>query len=94
MAVGGIVTAPTRALIGENGAEVILPLENNTHWMDIIAAKISGAGGAGVTIGEINVTVSDANSAGIGQRIVEQIDLALRDYQIQHARGYGGSGIG
>ena len=94
MAVGGIVTAPTRALIGENGAEVILPLENNTHWMDILAAKISGAGGAGVTIGEINVTVSDANSVGIGQRIVEQIDLALRDYQIQQARGYGGSGIG
>lgn len=94
MAVGGIVTAPTRALIGENGAEVILPLENNTHWMDILAAKISGAGGAGVTIGEINVTVSDANGVGIGQRIVEQIDLALRDYQIQQARGYGGSGIG
>lgn len=94
MAVGGIVTAPTRALIGENGAEVILPLENNTHWMDILAAKISGAGGAGVTIGEINVTVSDANCVGIGQRIVEQIDLALRDYQIQQARGYGGSGIG
>lgn len=94
MAVGGIVTAPTRALIGENGAEVILPLENNTHWMDILAAKISGAGGAGVTIGEINVTVSDANSVGIGQRIVEQIDIALRDYQIQQARGYGGSGIG
>lgn len=94
MAVGGIVTAPTRALIGENGAEVILPLENNTHWMDILAAKISGTGGAGVTIGEINVTVSDANSVGIGQRIVEQIDIALRDYQIQQARGYGGSGIG
>lgn len=91
MAVGGIVTAPTRALIGENGAEAILPLENNTHWMDILAAKISGAGGAGVMIGEINVTVSDPNSTGIGHQIVQQIDEALRDYQITQARGIGGT---
>lgn len=90
-ATGGLFTAPTRAMIGENGAEVVLPLENNTGWMDILAAKISGAGGAGVTIGEINVTVSDPNSTGIGQQIVQQIDESLRDYQIAQARGIGGT---
>lgn len=95
MATGGIVTAPTRALIGENGAEAILPLESNTHWMDILAAKIAGAGGAGVTIGEINVDVHGADGASnIGYTIVSKIDEALRSYQIQQARGYGGSGIG
>ena len=95
MATGGIVTAPTRALIGENGAEAILPLESNTHWMDILAAKIAGAGGSGVTIGEINVDVHGADGASnIGYTIVSKIDEALRSYQVQQARGYGGSGIG
>lgn len=41
MAVGGIVTAPTTALIGEAGREVVLPLESNTEWMDALADRIS-----------------------------------------------------
>ena len=45
LAVGGIVNRPGRgvpAIIGEAGAEAILPLENNTEWMDILADKIGG----------------------------------------------------
>lgn len=91
-ATGGIVSAPTRALIGENGAEAILPLENNTSWMDVLAAKIAGAGSAGVTIGEINVEVSGASGIdNIGGKIVEKIDEALKNYQIQQNRGIGGA---
>lgn len=44
LAVGGIVNRPGRgvpAIIGEAGAEAVLPLENNTEWMDILADKIS-----------------------------------------------------
>lgn len=88
---GGIVTAPTRAMIGENGAEVILPLENNTRWMDILAAKIGGNGG--VTIGEINVDVRGIDGVDdIGDTIVRKIDEALRIYQIGQMRGTGGTG--
>ena len=91
MAVGGLVTAPTRALIGENGPEVVLPLENNTHWMDILAQKISGAGGAGVTIGSINVSVDSTSGVdNVGGRIIQSIDEALRNYQLQQNRGIGG----
>ena len=91
-ATGGIVSAPTRALIGENGAEVVLPLENNTHWMDILAQKINGAGGAGLTIGSINVEVSGASGIdNIGGKIVEKIDEALKNYQIKQSRGIGGA---
>ena len=45
LAVGGIVNRPGRgvpAIIGEAGAEAVLPLENNTEWMDILADKIGG----------------------------------------------------
>lgn len=88
MAVGGIVSRPTRALIGENGAEMVLPLERNTEWMDMLAARI----GTGVQIGEINVSVSGAEGIDrVGDIIVQKIDEALRVYQIQQARGIGGT---
>lgn len=41
LAVGGIVTKSTLANIGENGAEAVLPLQNNTGWMDILADRIA-----------------------------------------------------
>ena len=40
LATGGIVTAPTTALIGEAGKEAVLPLEQNTDWMDELAYRI------------------------------------------------------
>ena len=45
LALGGIVNRPGRgvpAIIGEAGAEAVLPLENNTEWMDVLADKIGG----------------------------------------------------
>ena len=41
LATGGIVTGSTIANIGENGREAVLPLENNTEWMDTLADKIA-----------------------------------------------------
>lgn len=41
MATGGIVTRPTAALIGEAGREAVLPLENNTQWMDTLAQRLN-----------------------------------------------------
>lgn len=37
LARGGIVDQPTIAQIGERGAEAVVPLENNTGWMDKLA---------------------------------------------------------
>lgn len=45
LAKGGIVNNPGRgvhAVIGEAGREAVLPLENNTEWMDDLADKIGG----------------------------------------------------
>ena len=44
LALGGIVNRPGRgvpAIIGEAGKEAVLPLENHTEWMDVLADKIS-----------------------------------------------------
>ena len=50
LARGGIVDAPTLALVGERGREAVLPLENNTGWMadlaGIVADAVKGSGGA------------------------------------------------
>lgn len=42
LAKGGIVDSATLAVVGERGKEAIMPLENNTEWIDTLAAKING----------------------------------------------------
>ena len=42
LAKGGIATRSILANIGEAGKEAVLPLENNTGWMDVLAARING----------------------------------------------------
>ena len=57
LARGGIVDKPTTALIGEAGTEAVVPLENNTGWLDKIAGMITdklGGNGGGQPI---NITV-------------------------------------
>ncbi len=41
LAKGGLVSSPTVAQLGENGTEAIMPLENNTEWIDKLAKKIN-----------------------------------------------------
>ena len=43
LARGGVVSAPTLAMVGERGKEAVLPLENNTGWMNALAEKLSAA---------------------------------------------------
>lgn len=48
LAKGAIVNNPRRGVdvnVGENGAEMMLPLENNTEWMDTLADKIASRTG-------------------------------------------------
>lgn len=46
LAKGGIVTSETLATIGERGKEAVLPLENNTGWMDMLADRIASKNSA------------------------------------------------
>lgn len=48
LARGGIVDSPTFAMIGEAGKEAVMPLENNTGWIDTLAEKLANkVGGNG-----------------------------------------------
>lgn len=57
LASGGIAYSSTIAMIGEEGKEAVLPLENNTdNWAGLLASTLvdemetEGAGGGGITI--------------------------------------------
>lgn len=41
LALGGVVTQPTTALIGEAGKEAVVPLERNTTWLDNLATMLN-----------------------------------------------------
>lgn len=41
LAKGGVVNSPTLSVIGEAGREAVVPLENNTGWMDKLATYLS-----------------------------------------------------
>lgn len=47
LAQGGVVDQPTLAVVGEQGKEAIMPLENNTEWISQLASKINSANGGG-----------------------------------------------
>lgn len=49
LATGGIATSNSIVNVGEAGKEAILPLENNTAWMDILADKIAARQGTAPT---------------------------------------------
>lgn len=55
LAKGGIVDSPTLAMIGEAGKEAVMPLENNTGWMDTLAQKVAAA---------ITQTITKDNNSG------------------------------
>lgn len=88
---GIIATAPTRAVIGENGAEVVLPLENHTGWMDVLAQKLADYGGSGGFIAQFG-DIYVQGGADAGRQFIQQIDTALRRYQLSQQRGIGGTG--
>lgn len=46
LAKGAVISQPTQAIIGEHGAEAVMPLENNLEWLDILADKLASRIGA------------------------------------------------
>ena len=55
LAKGGIVSAPTYAMVGEAGTEAVMPLERNTGWIDKLALSIAEKMGG--NNGAVNLTV-------------------------------------
>lgn len=55
LATGGVVDKPTLAMVGEAGREAVMPLENNTAWIDKLADKLSGK----MQASNINYTINN-----------------------------------
>lgn len=82
LAKGGIVPYATTAVIGEAGREAVLPLENNTEWMDMLADRIvlrNGGSGRTTTVileldgrelGRAVVNAGNEETRRIGTRLV------------------------
>lgn len=49
MATGGVVDKATLAVVGEAGKEAVMPLENNTGWINELAGKIGSYMGVGAS---------------------------------------------
>lgn len=54
LATGGVVNRATLAMIGENGAEAVVPLEKNTGWIKKLAAEIAAQQPQGVVVNQTN----------------------------------------
>lgn len=91
---GGVLTRPTRILAGEAGAEVVMPLQNNTGWIDVLASKIkaSNSGNNDTAKPIINVSLDgaifqDEYSMDV---FVEKLSEKLGALNIQQIRALGG----
>lgn len=65
----GIIDSPTLAMVGEAGKEAVVPLENNTGGLDILAEKlgsrIAGNGTGGSSIESITIQVGNETLAKV-----------------------------
>lgn len=54
LAKGGVVKGATTALIGEDGAEAVVPLEKNRQWIKAVAEELAAINQQGVVINQTN----------------------------------------
>jgi hypothetical protein len=72
LARGGIVDSPTLAMIGESGREAVVPLQNNTQGLDMLASLIEGKMGAEQPI-NIELTLNVGGDK-VADSVVKQIN--------------------
>lgn len=70
LAKGGITNGATLAEIGEAGREMVLPLEANTQWMDLLADKINQRQGRSIP----TKLVLQVNGRTFGETAIENIN--------------------
>ena len=70
LAKGGITNGATLAEIGEAGREMVLPLEANTQWMDLLADKINQRQGRSIP----TKLILQVNGRTFGETAIENIN--------------------
>jgi hypothetical protein len=59
LAKGGVVNKATLAMIGESGKEAVMPLENNTGWINQLAQQIAAVNGGGNQGGDVILQIGE-----------------------------------
>lgn len=83
LAKGGIIDSPTLAMVGEAGKEAVVPLENNTQGLDLLASKLmERLGGTNISNNsnsdrplEITIKIGDTV---IGKKAIDGINKITR----------------
>lgn len=64
LAKGGVIEQPTLAMMGEQGKEAVVPLENNRQWISKVASEMKGmqgtAGSTGISKEELESIINKA----------------------------------
>ena len=63
---GGVFDSPHIGIIGEDGAEAVMPLEKNTGWIDVLAQKLNKAQAA---TNNSYTTSNDSHAVTVNQQI-------------------------
>lgn len=66
LATGGILRQPTLALVGESGAEAVMPLERNTGWITQLAQRLN----------------TETNGNGQNDALLKEILYAIRSLNL------------
>ena len=94
-ATGGIVTRAQTRIVGEDGAEAIIPLEKNTQWIDKVADRLNGSSASNNAIleklSELNDNIKNLkiylDSGALVGEIAPKMDKKLGSIARQKRRG-------
>lgn len=81
LAKGGIVDSATLAVIGERGREVVMPLENNTGWISLLADKLASrmpqGGNTSYPSGPLSI-ILEISGTELGRVVIDNINKLFR----------------
>lgn len=81
LAKGGIVDSATLAVLGERGREVVMPLENNTGWISLLADKLASrmpqGGNTSYPNGPLSIRL-EISGTELGRVVIDNMNKLFR----------------
>lgn len=81
LAKGGIVDSATLAVIGERGKEAVMPLENNTGWISLLADKLASrmpqGGSSSYPSGPLSI-ILEISGTELGRVVIDNMNKLFR----------------